>query len=170
MRKKLEKMRKAISSLIATVLLIAFTVSVASIISVWLTGFTRSTTSTVSSQAEMDITCNNAQIALSTLKYCSSNSYLSGDVSNSGTVALGNVSLQILYSNGTQHPKLYLSLLGGAISSSTSCCGNLTLTTAEKYRFNISGINSNYDKIRVITNCTSRATDEASSSDVTLSC
>jgi flagellin-like protein len=160
-------MNKGISPLIATVLLIAFTVAVAGIISVWLTGFTKTTTGTVGTQANIEIICNNGQISLSNLKYC--NGYLSGDISNSGTITLGNITLQILYTNGTQHPKLYLSLIGNSVSVDTTCCGNLTISPAEKYRFNTS-VSSNYDKIRVITNCTAKVTDEASSSDVTVSC
>jgi flagellin-like protein len=162
-------MGKGVSPLIATVLLIAFTVAVAGIISVWLTGFTRTTSETVGSQANIQIICNNGQISLSNLKYCSTNGYLSGDISNSGTIALGNITLQILYDNGTQHPKLYLSLIGGSVSTSTTCCGNLSISPAEKYRFNTS-VNSNYEIIRVITNCTATVTDEAQASDVTLSC
>jgi flagellin-like protein len=162
-------MKKGISPLIATVLLIAFTVAVAGIISVWLTGFAKITTSTVGSQANIEIICNNGQISFSNLIYCSTSGYLSGDISNSGTIALGNITMQIIYTNGTQHPKLYLSLIGSSTNTSTACCGNLTISSAEKYRFNTS-VSSNYDKIRVITNCTAKVTDEADSSDVTASC
>jgi FlaG/FlaF family flagellin (archaellin) len=149
--------------------LIAFTVAVAGIISIWLTGFARVTTSTISSQANIEIICNNGQISLSNLKYCSSSGYLSGDILNSGTIALGNITIQIIYANGTQHPKLYLSLFGSSVDAETSCCGNLTISPGEKYRFNTT-VGSNYEKIRVITNCTAKATDEASSSDVSLIC
>lgn len=158
---------KGISPLIATVLLIAFTVAVAGIISVWLTGFASTTTKTVGGQANIEIICTGGQISLKNLKCV--NGYLSGDISNAGTIALGNITLQILYTNGTQHPKLYLSLVGNSVNASTTCCGNLTISPAEKYRFNTS-ISSGYDKIRVLTNCTAKVTDEASSSDVTPGC
>jgi flagellin-like protein len=159
-------MKKGISPLIATVLLIAFTVAVAGIISVWLTGFAATTTKTVGSQANLEIICTGAQISLTGLRYCSN--YLSGDVSNSGMLALGNITMQIFYTNGTQHPKLYLSLVGNSVNVSTACCGNLTISPGEKYRFNTS-VSSNYDKIRVIPNCTAKA-DEASSTDVIAGC
>jgi FlaG/FlaF family flagellin (archaellin) len=151
-------------------LLIAFTVGVAGIISVWLTGFAKTSTDTVGSQANTEIVCNSGIISFSDLGYCSTSRYLSGDVSNTGTIALGNISMQIIYANGTQHSKLYLLLQGSSVSTSTTCCSNLTISPSEKYRFNISGINSNYDVIRVITNCTSKVTDEAKTSDVTASC
>ena len=161
-------MKKGISPLIATVLLIAFTVAVAGIISVWLTGFASTTTKTVGGQANIEIICTGGQISLSNLRFCSSGGNLTGDVSNAGTLALGNITLQILYANGTQQ-KFYLSLMGNLINVNTTCCGNLTISPAEKYRFNISAT-SGYDKIRVLTNCTAKVTDEASSTDVTPGC
>jgi flagellin-like protein len=163
-------MRKGISPLIATVLLIAFTVSVAGMISVWLTSFTKTSTDVVGTQANTQIICSNGQIDLQSVNYCSTNKYLSGDVSNPSTIALGNISLQILYSNGTQEPRLYLLLQGSSVSTNTTCCGNLSISPGEKYRFNVSGIDSNYDRIRVVTNCTERATDEVQSGDVSSSC
>jgi len=48
---------KAISPMIATILLIAFTVAVGGIISVWLTGYTRTTSAAVSTATEDQIKC-----------------------------------------------------------------------------------------------------------------
>ena len=48
---------KGISPMIATVLLIAFTVAVGGIVSIWLTGFTRTTTSSVSAGTESQTKC-----------------------------------------------------------------------------------------------------------------
>lgn len=170
MLKKLgRRMRKGISTLIASVLLIAFTVAVAGIVSVWMTSFTRSSTGNIKSQADLKIICSNSGVSLQNVKYCSG--YLSGDVSNSGTVALGNITLQILYSNGTMEPELYLSFTGSSVSTSTSCCGNLAISPGEKYRFNTT-IDSNYNVVRVSTNCTETGTDEVSTNngDISVTC
>jgi flagellin-like protein len=48
---------KAISPMIATILLIAFTVAVGGIISVWLTGYTRTTGAAVSTATEDQVKC-----------------------------------------------------------------------------------------------------------------
>lgn len=48
---------KAISPLVATVLLIGFTVAIAGIISVWLTGTTRTQTETIGQQANLQAEC-----------------------------------------------------------------------------------------------------------------
>jgi flagellin-like protein len=48
---------KAISPMIATILLIAFTVAVGGIISVWLTGYTRTTSAAVSTATEDQVKC-----------------------------------------------------------------------------------------------------------------
>lgn len=55
---------KGISSLIASVLLIAFTVSVSMIILGWFSSFAKSTTTNISSSATEAIGCNNAGVAI----------------------------------------------------------------------------------------------------------
>jgi flagellin-like protein len=142
---------KGISPLIATVLLIAFTVAVGGIISVWLTGFTRTQTQAVGSQASISITCSNGGIALSYLSYCKP--YLSGILTNTGSISLGNLSLTITYTNASLTEKRYLQLLGSTINVTPTCCGNLTLSPSELTSFNGSIGGSNYDMIRVVSNC-----------------
>lgn len=154
---------KGLSPLIATVFLIAFTVGVAGILSGWLTSFTKTTTSTVREQGELEIICNSGGITVSTLKYCSPR--LSGAITNTGTISLGNITIQIFYANAT-NSKYYLSLSGMNVSGSAACCGNMTLLSGEKFGFNISIGGSDYDNIRVITNCTGRVTTEAKRGDV----
>ena len=61
---------KGLSPLIATVLLIAFTVGVGGIISVWITGFTQTSSKIVSNEGEKQITCRNGAIDISNHKYC----------------------------------------------------------------------------------------------------
>jgi flagellin-like protein len=141
---------KGISSLIATVLLIAFTVSVAGIISVWLTGFIRGSTQTVSEQAGSELVCSYGGISLTSLKYCGGG--LSGRVDNTGNIVLGNITIQILYTN----------------ASSQKHYRNVTLDPREGHTFNVS-CSSNYDTVRVITNCSS-IYDTEESNKVSTSC
>lgn len=55
---------KGISPMIATVLLIAFTIAVGGILSVWLTGYTRTTTATVETQGENQTKCAGSYIKI----------------------------------------------------------------------------------------------------------
>lgn len=147
---------KAISPLIATVLLIAFTIAVGGIISVFLTGFSKTQTKEVTIRSETELTCIYGGISISSLKYC--NSRLSGIVENTRTISLGNLTLQIIYQNQSSEK----------INLNDSTGRMISLQPAELYSFNLS-IPSNYDKIRIMTNCTT-VSDTASRSDVSTSC
>lgn len=142
---------KGISPLIATVLLIAFTVAIGGLISVWLTSFTRTQTSAVGSQASTSITCSNGNIALSSV--CYGNSYLAALLTNTGSISLGNLSLTITFQNATTTQKIYLQSLGSSVNGTPSCCGNLSLGPSEITSFNVTIGGSNYDTIRVVSNC-----------------
>lgn len=158
MHKRLD-MKKGISPIIATVLMIAFTVAVAGILSGWLTSFTTTSTQTVKSQSDMELTCSYGGISLKSLRY--SSGYLSGDIDNTRTVSLGAITLQVIFANKTvQSVKLC------SVGTTTTSCttANASLSPRETTTFNIT-TNSNYDKIRVYTNCSS-VYDEASSGDV----
>lgn len=152
-------MRKGISPIVATVLMIAFTVAVAGILSGWLTSFTTSSTETVKSQSDTELTCSYGGISLKSLKY--SGGYLSGNIDNTRTVSLGKITLQIIFTNKTiQNVKLC-----STPTTTVSCdTANASLSPRETTTFNIT-TTSNYEKIRVYTNCSS-VYDEASSGDV----
>lgn len=154
---------KGISPLLATILLIAFTVAVSGIISLWLISFSKTTTTTVGTEAETQLVCSYAGISLYDVKY--SNNYLSGTIENVGSVPLGNISLQVIYTNATQQ-KFELCLVGNqAISCSVS---NISLTSyGDIVTFNISIGGSNYNKIRAIGNCSTAY--EITASEVTVS-
>ena len=137
---------KGVSPLIATILLIAFTISVAGIISVWLTTFARTSTELVGGQSVNQLVCSYGGISLSNLAFSSGR--LTGEIENTRTIALGNITLQVSYTNSTSQIEKFYS----------------DLSPREKYFFNVSA-SSNYDKIRVITNCSS-VYDEAESSEV----
>jgi flagellin-like protein len=161
-----ERGSKGISPLIATVLLIAFTVAVAGIVSVWITTFTTTSTQSVSGHSETELVCVYAGVKLSDLKYCSSNGRMSGIVENTNLIDLGNITLQVIYQNASSQ-KIYLCLNGSscnALGAST-----MALTPREKQSFNVSIGGSNYDKIHLYTNCTNAYYD-LTSGDVSSTC
>jgi flagellin-like protein len=93
-------MKKGISPLIAEVLLIGFTVAVASIVILWGTSFTRTTTSNIGNQANVQTICMNSGIDFyGTITYNSTSQTISGYVRNTGNVPLGNISFQVIYPN-----------------------------------------------------------------------
>jgi len=132
-------MRKGISPLIAEVLLIGFTVTVASIVILWVTGFTRTSTKTISSQAETQLACTYGGIDFyGTVTYNSTSQTLFGYLKNTGNVPLGNINFQIVYDNGTIDSRfLDVALIPTNITS-----------------FYFTDISSNIDLIHVSTNCT----------------
>jgi len=158
---------KGISPLIATVLLIAFTIAVGGLISIWLTGFTQTTTQSVGSQASNQITCANGGLSLSSLSYC--NGYLAGKITNQGTVSLGNLSLTVIFTNSSNTQNLYLQLQGSSVGAISTCCSNLTLSASMIQAFNITIGGSNYDTFRLTSNC-SGVVATADSSSVVKTC
>jgi len=141
---------KGISPIVATVLLIAFTVAVGGLLSIWITGFTQTQTQAVGSQAATSIACSNGALQMSSVDYC--NSFLSAQVSNSGSIPLGNISLTITYTNASAQ-KIYLQLLGSSVNGTSQCCGNFSMYPNELYAFNVSIGGSNYDTLRLVSNC-----------------
>ncbi len=94
---------KGISPLIAAVLLIAFTVSIATIVMGWFSTITRETTTTVSNKTTEAVSCSNAQISIEEV-YVTAGSLATGSarvvVKNTGFQTLGITSLQILNTTG----------------------------------------------------------------------
>lgn len=141
-------MRKGISPFIATVILIALAVTVASVFSGWLTSFTKETTEEVGERSKRRVICSYGGIALSDLEYNTTSGNLTGRIENIDIIPLGNIDLEIFYDNATKEKKEL----------------NKALEPGEMDVFNVA-IDDNYERIRVITNC-SDVSDEASSGDV----
>lgn len=157
---------KGVSPLIATVLLIAFTIAVGGLISIWLTGFTQTTTQSVGTQASNSITCSNGGITLSSLGYCNGN--LTGIITNIGSISLGNLTLTVIFTNSSNTQVLYLKLLGSTVNATPSCCANLSLSPSMIQSFNFTIGGSNYNLFRLTSNCTGvLATADSSSVPVT---
>ena len=97
-------MKKGISPLIAAVLLVAFTVAIATLIMGWFSSFTRSTTSTISNKTTQSVGCANAQISIDEV-YVKPSSLINETtttviVRNSGYITVGLTSLQVYNSTG----------------------------------------------------------------------
>jgi len=135
---------KGLSPFIASVLLIAVAITVAGIFSGWFTNFIKSITSLIGGREETRIQCNYGGIALSDLEYNTTSYHLSGYIENIDIIPLGNIDLEIFYDNATKEEKDL----------------NKVLEPGEKDVFDVT-LNSNYEKIRVMTNC-SNVYDEVS--------
>lgn len=146
---------KGLSPLIAEVLLIAFVITVGTIIATWVTSYSRTTVKKVNKQSNIELTCSYGSISFSTQPLCNETTEtISGFVKNNGNVDLGNIRLQIIYKN------------------SSFSVFNLTdaLSPGEIYSFNVSVDCSSLSMIRVITNCTQpEVSDELSSDEITFS-
>jgi flagellin-like protein len=134
---------KAVSPIVATVLLIALVIIIAGIINIWLSNFTKSTKD-IKNEAETQVGCSNAKVSFQTIKYC--NGYLSGVIYNEGMKDLGNLTIYILYQNGTQQKNDL----------------NLTLNAGYMDKFNIT-VSRGYNLVELITNCTERGIEAKSS-------
>ncbi len=80
-------MRKGISPLIASVLLVAFTMAVAAIIVTWITGFTQQQTTSIGTRGERQVLCSYSVLSVDR-----------DDVAASGT----NFNVTVTYSGGTE--------------------------------------------------------------------
>ncbi|MBI4168121.1 MAG: hypothetical protein HY515_04130 [Candidatus Aenigmarchaeota archaeon] len=80
-------MRKGLSPLIASVLLVAFTMAVAAIIVTWITGFTQQQTSNIGTRGERQVLCGYSVLSVDR-----------DDVSATGT----NFNVTVTYSGGTE--------------------------------------------------------------------
>ncbi len=144
---------KGISAFVATILLIALTVGVGGLVSVWIVGFTENSSDIVSEEGENQILCIHGRISLSDMKYCNGN--ISGRITNTGRITLGNITLQIIYQNATFRSIILNDTAGVA----------LALKVNQISTFNQTVHGTNYEKIWVYTNCTG-VTDIVSSGDV----
>jgi flagellin-like protein len=141
-------MNKGISPFIASVLLISFVVAVAGIYGGWFQSFINTITGTIEKSEEKRITCIYGGIALDDVEWNSSATNISGTIENTDIISLGNVDIEIFYDNASRVKKDL----------------NIILDVGEKETFNVDA-DSNYDKVRVLTNC-SNVDDEVGQSDI----
>lgn len=106
---------KAVSPLVATVLLVAFTVAIGGILSVWLSSFTKTQTATVESSSEKQIKCAASTLTIKEATY-------KGTIINvttyydSGTEVLNNFTVYVTgggYTNSSGTSYVYINMLPG---------------------------------------------------------
>ena len=102
-------MKKGLSPLVATVLLIAFTLSIAGLIGGWLTSLTKSQTSTIEQGSTTLINCTSALIDITDVVCSNSSQQLRIAIANLGDVELYDFSAfasinNTLYTNNTGGP------------------------------------------------------------------
>lgn len=88
------RVRKGVSPLIAAVLLIAFTMAVAAILTAWVTTFTQEQTDQLGNQSSQQIDCSFAQVNIFSEDYDSN--WVNISVENNGQEELGNLSVTAL--------------------------------------------------------------------------
>ena len=127
--------QKGISPLIATVLLIAFTVAIATIIMGWLQGTTLDTTGTVSTKTETMVGCSDASIRIEHVYVDNSTQNVSIVVLNTGYKNFTTVTGVLYATNGSYCTGSLDSLTVGATSSvllNNSDCPDLNSSSFSK--------------------------------------
>ncbi len=142
---KMRVSRKGISPLIATVLLIAFTITIATLLASWMTGFTTTQTETTGTTADAEIKCAYGSITIKSMKYNNSDTKLYAEIeNNAGDVDLSNITFSIILANSSTY------------TYSTTCnCNDETLRAAETKIYSNSSVvgGCNIDKVYVTSNC-----------------
>lgn len=95
------KKRKGVSPLIAAVLLIAFVVATAGILSNWFVSFSKERSQEITTKGEKTITCSYAGLYIDNAEYNNTETKISLEVQNTGTIDLTDFKLQIIYNNQT---------------------------------------------------------------------
>ncbi|MDY6769444.1 MAG: archaellin/type IV pilin N-terminal domain-containing protein [Candidatus Nanohaloarchaea archaeon] len=107
--------RKGVSPLIAAVLLIAFTMAVAAILTAWVTTFTQEQTAELGNKSAKQIDCSFGQLEI--FDTTSDTTWVTVAITNTGTVDFNNTSVTTL-SGGSVLGKGYLSDLGSGQTKS----------------------------------------------------
>ncbi len=138
-------MKKAISPMVATVLLIGFTIAVGAILSVWFTTFTRTQTATVSGTAG----CSGAYVKIFS------------NVTTTNTNAV-RVFISNLRSDTTINVNSITVSCGGVSTSATGLPRIVSPASTNFTDVSVSNCNIGNTKITVIGNCSSGGTFTAS--------
>ncbi|MEM5811624.1 MAG: hypothetical protein QW641_02090 [Candidatus Aenigmatarchaeota archaeon] len=140
---------KCISPLIATLLLISFTVAVSVIIFNWGIPFFRKMASDVGNKTSTELECKNGAVVLENLRFC--NDWLYMEIRNRGNIDLTGLALAIFYTNNSQF-QYPLCFAGNKVVVCSNDEYNLTLRVNVVYVFNITA-NSNIDFLYLKTSC-----------------
>ncbi len=115
-------MKKGISPLVATVLLIAFTLSIAGLLGGWLTSLTKSETDTIQQGSDILVNCSSGVIDITDVICTNSSQQLRVAVANLGDVELYDFSVFAAVNN-----TFYSNSTGGPNSTNTLKTGEQTI-------------------------------------------
>lgn len=125
--------RKGISPLIGAVLLIAFTMAVAAILTAWVTTFTQDTAEAVGNNSERLIECSYS--GLSIYDAVEGNGTVTVSVANTGTIDLSEGSTIVVFlQNGSVVDKISASLPTGSVEEVTLDDGRISDGTVDRVR------------------------------------
>ncbi len=111
---------KGISPLIAAVLLIAFTVAIATVIMGWMSTTTRTTTSNITGKTETAVGCSDAAVKIDHVYVTSG---------GSGAIVVVNTGFKDLTVNGTVYNNTGASCTGTAVSLPAGATDEVTLAS-----------------------------------------
>lgn len=97
------KTKKAVSPLIASVLLVSMALTIIYIISNWSTGFTAKETKLIQEKGDTDIQCSSAGLAIDNVSYNCTSGKVSLEAYNSGTKDLSNFKIIMLLTNASSY-------------------------------------------------------------------
>lgn len=129
---------KAVSPLVAAVLLIAVTMTVAGVLAYWASSFVRKRTELWENQT-ITSECQFADFKIYQCRYNSSASKINLLLENIRDVELKDLKVYLLYPDGTISPAIPL---------------NTSLAAGSVQSYYISGITQNFNKIIIKTHCT----------------
>ena len=129
-------MQKGISPLVAAVLLIAVTMTIAGVLAYWASTFVRGQTDAFENQT-ITTECNFGNFLIDACSYDSTSQRMTLILDNIGTVDLNNISAFVIYSDNT----LNATQTGQSI------------TSGELKSVSIDGVTPGYSTVRIRTHC-----------------
>jgi len=95
--------KKAVSPLIATVLLVSITLTAIFILSSWSVNFATKQTGLIGDKSDTQIQCSSAGLAIDNVSYNCTSGKLMMEAYNSGTKDLSDFRIQVLLKNGSSY-------------------------------------------------------------------
>ena len=136
--------RKGVSPLVASVLLISFTMAIAAILATWATQYMTQQTSTLTTRGN-EANCVYARMNLDTYTYNKNSNQLILIIINDGRIGLQNFTLSLFNGSG-------ISTISLETDNSVTNKQNTPLPAGEPRSFIVNGV-SNITRFRVVSNC-----------------
>ncbi len=139
-------MRKGLSPLIATVLLVAFTMAVAIVLSNWVLDYSKAQTQVLNTRGSQQVGCSGAWLDAEGAVYNTTAKRFSTEIMNKGDVPLGDFKMIVIYNNGSSSEYLIapanLSLGSGVSVSVQNVSVDSSAITRVRIPHNCSGSNA----------------------------